>query len=193
MITVSEARARMLATVKPLPQECVSLDQAVGRVLARPVTALGTQPPFAVSAMDGYAIRSADAPGTLVLSGESAAGAGFDGVCEPGCAIRISTGAAMPRSADTVVIQEDVRRDGLSIMVPPASLGRNIRSAGGDFRAGDTLLNASRRLDGVSVSLAAAAGRAQLDVVRRPQIAILSSGDELAAPGTVPGPWQIFE
>jgi molybdopterin molybdotransferase len=162
-------------------------------VLSRAVCATRDQPPFAVSAMDGYAIRSADAPGVLTVTGESAAGAGFDGVCDQGCAIRISTGAALPAGADAVVIQEDVQRDGVALTVPAARVHQHVRPQAGDFSAGAVLLDANRRLDGVAVSLAAAAGLAHLDVMRRPRIAILSSGDELAAPGTSPGRWQIFE
>jgi molybdopterin molybdotransferase len=193
MMTVAQARAAMLAHAAPLGHESVALDEALGRVLAQAVLATRDQPPFAVSAMDGYAIRSADSPGLLTVTGESAAGAGFGGVCDTGCAIRISTGAAMPAGADAVVIQEDVQRAGAALTVPSARPKQHVRPQGGDFAAGTVLLAASRRLDGVAVSLAAAAGLARLDVMRRPRIAILSSGDELAAPGTEPGPWQIFD
>ena len=193
MMTVEQARAAMLAHAVPLDHESIALEDALGRVLARPVSAARDQPPFAVSAMDGYAIRSADAPGVLTVTGESAAGAGFEGVCGKGCAIRISTGAAMPAGADAIVIQEDVQRDGAVLTVPAARSNQHVRPQAGDFSAGAVLLEASRKLDGVAVSLAAAAGAARVDVVRRPRIAILSSGDELAAPGTAPGPWQIFE
>lgn len=193
MLTVGEARAAMLSQIAAMERESVALEDALGRVLAVAVTASRDQPPFAVSAMDGYAIRSGDAPATLTLAGESAAGRGFDGMCEQGRAIRISTGAALPRGADAVVIQEDVRRVGNDVTVPAAKAGQHVRPQGGDFRAADCLLDAHRVLDGVAVSLAAAAGLARLDVVRRPRIAILSSGEELAPPGTLPGPWQIFD
>jgi molybdopterin molybdotransferase len=106
---------------------------------------------------------------------------------------RISTGAAVPDGADTVVIQEDVRREGDKVEVPPMRPGKNIRPRGGDFSAGQVLLQPGRRLDGVAVSLAAAAGAADLAVMRAPRVAILSSGDELAAPGETPGPYQIFD
>ena len=112
---------------------------------------------------------------------------------EAGDAIRISTGAAMPQGADTVVIQEDVSRDGDLAVVPAVAPGKNIRPRGGDFTAGSILLPQGRLLDGVAVSLAAATGAAALSVIRRPRIAILCSGDELAAPGTAPGPYQIFD
>jgi molybdopterin molybdotransferase len=193
MMTVVQARAAMLSHAAPLGVESVALDRALGRVLAKTVQATRDLPPFAVSAMDGYAIRSADAPGMLTVRGEAAAGAGFDGVCDKGGAIRISTGAAIPAGADAVVIQEDVERDGAILTVPSTRPHQHVRPQGGDFRAGTTLLEAGRQLDGVAVSLAAAAGLARLDVMRQPRIAILSSGNELAAPGTVPGPWQIFD
>jgi molybdopterin molybdotransferase len=129
----------------------------------------------------------------LALIGESAAGHGFDGICGAGQAVRISTGAAIPSGADTVVIQEDVRREGSKVEVPAARLHANIRPQGGDFQADVELLAQGRKLDGVALSLAAAAGRAELSVRQKPRIAILSSGDELAPPGAEPGPWQIFE
>ncbi len=193
LFSVETARAAMLASMLPLPPENVALAQSQGRVLAAPVIAVRDQPPFAVSAMDGYAIRAGDAPGVLRLIGESAAGAGFDGVCRAGEAVRISTGAALPRGADTIVIQEDVRRDGAAVTVSAARPNAYVRPQAGDFKAGDTLLPAGRLLDGVALSLAAAAGHATLSVVRRPRIAILCSGDELVPPGTDPGRWQIFE
>lgn len=192
-LSVAEARAAMLAAATALESESVALADALQRVLAAPVVSSRDQPPFAVSAMDGYAIRAADTPGTLALIGESAAGHGFDGRCGAGQAVRISTGAAIPSGADTVVIQEDVRRDGDNVEVPAVKPNANIRPQGGDFQADVELLAQGRKLDGVALSLAAAAGRAELSVMQRPRIAILSSGDELAPPGAEPGPWQIFE
>lgn len=193
LMSVVQARAAMLAAVRPLAVERVALDAALGRVLADAVIATRDQPPFAVSAMDGYAVRSADTPGVLRVAGESAAGRGFEGRCETGVAIRISTGAAMPDGADTVVIQEEVSRDGDTVNVPVVKPGKNIRPRGGDFSAGTILLQAGRRLDGVGLSLAAATGAADLAVAHAPRVAILSSGDELAAPGDLPGPYQIFD
>lgn len=183
----------MLAVTKGLDSQTVGLDAALGRVLATGVVAVRGQPPFDASAMDGYAVRSADAPGVLRVAGESAAGRGYDGRCEAGEAIRISTGAPVPDGADAIVIQEDVRRDGDRVEVPAAVPGRHIRPRGGDFTAGTPLLAPGRLLDGVAVSLGAASGLAVLSVVRQPRIVILSSGDELAEPGTTPGPWQIFD
>jgi molybdopterin molybdotransferase len=192
MMNVDGARAAMLSVIETLPVEDVALAQALGRVLAAPVLAARDQPPFDVSAMDGYALRAADAPGALRVTGESAAGRGFAGAVGAGEAVRISTGAPVPDGADTIVIQEDVRRDGDTVIVPQIAPNRNIRPRGGDFIAGSQLLEAGRRLDGVALSLAAAAGRASLPVYRRPRVAILSSGDELAEPGETPGPFQIF-
>ena len=193
LITVDAARAAMLGAIKALPAERVALDTAYRRVLREGVRADRDQPPFAVSAMDGYAARSADTPGLLRLAGESAAGRGFEGRCEVGQTIRISTGAAVPDRADTVVMQEDILREGDSVRMPASSAGSYIRPRGGDFVAGDALLESGCVLDGVAISLAAASGAANVLVARMPRIAILSSGDELAAQGTVPGPWQIFD
>ena len=193
LLDVAEARRLMLAGVRALGAEQMPLEAALGRVLAHPVTAVRDQPPFAASAMDGYAVRSADTPGRLAVIGESAAGHGFAGRCEAGNAVRVSTGAALPDGADSIVIQEDVRREGDRIEVPEVSAGHFIRRRGIDFTAGAALLDAGRVLDGVGISLAAASGLAELTVVRRPRVAILSSGDELAAPGQPPGPWQIFD
>ncbi|HJT42171.1 MAG TPA: gephyrin-like molybdotransferase Glp [Rhizomicrobium sp.] len=190
---VNEARAAMLAAVSVLVAERVPLSAALNRVLSDAVIADRDQPPFAVSAMDGYAVRSADTPGFLRVTGESAAGRGFEGRCESGSAIRISTGAAMPNGADTVVIQEDVSRDGNTVTVPAVQPGKNIRPRGGDFSTGKILLQPGRKMDGVGLSLAAATGAAELMMVRAPRVVILSSGNELAAPGEMPGPYQIFD
>ena len=190
---VSDARATMLACVTAGESESVSLEEAQDRVLAKPILAARDQPPFAASAMDGYALRSADTPGCLRLIGESAAGRGFNGRCEAGTIIRISTGAPMPHGADTVIMQEDVTRDGEQVTVPAVAAGGHIRPRGGDFHAGTVLLPKGRKLDGGALGLVAAAGAAAVPVMRRPRIAILSSGDELAAPGTVPNDFQIYD
>src|SRR5689334_1314829 len=164
----------MLAAVTRQESQTVSLSNALGRTLAATVTATRDQPPFAASAMDGYAVRSVDTPGSLTVTGESAAGHGFAGRCEPGAAIRISTGAAMPDGADAIVIQENVRRQGERIIVPAVAANHFVRRRGIDFTAGTILLETGRNLDGVAISLAAATGAAQLAVVRRPRVAILS-------------------
>lgn len=195
-LTVIEARARMLADAARLGVEAVELAQSLGRVLAAPIVADRDQPPFDASAMDGWAVRRVDlAPGARFLAvGESAAGRAHAHPVEAGQAVRIFTGAPVPTGADLVVIQENAARDGdiVTFTLGDAPAG-NIRAAGGDFRAGDTLLAAGMRLDAWRLSLAAAAGRATLAVARRPRVAILATGDELVPPGAVPAPDQIFE
>lgn len=193
MLSVVEARARMLSAMDKLTNEDVPLRAAIGRTLAAPVVARQDHPPYAASAMDGYAVRSADTPGQLEIIGESAAGRAFVGKCEAGKAIRISTGAALPEGADTIVIQEVVERSGTNLQVPLAAPGRHIRHRALDFAAGSVLLEAGRTIDGVALAHAAASGAATLCVSRAPRIAILCGGDELVEPGTTPGPFQIFE
>ncbi len=197
LISVGEALERVLASVEtPLGEERVMLDAAHGRVLARDLAALRTQPPFPNSAMDGYAVRAADTasvPATLAVIGESAAGRAFDGVVGPGEATRIFTGAPMPEGADAIVVQEDVRRDGDRIVVSAvAPVGDNLRPAGLDFCDGEALIPAGRRLTPRDVALAAAANHADLPVRRRARVAILATGDELVAPGGTLGPSQII-
>ena len=196
MIPVGEALDRVLASVtSPLAEEIVALDAAHGRVLAQSIAALRTQPPFPNSAMDGYALRSVDAknpPATLAVVGESAAGRAFEGVVGPGQAVRIFTGAPMPEGADTIVIQEDVKREGDRILLGTAPApGDNLRDAGLDFLEGETLLRAGRRLSPRDIALAAAANHPALPVRRRARVAILATGDELVPPGQTPGPAQI--
>ncbi|MEI7933138.1 MAG: molybdopterin molybdotransferase MoeA, partial [Alphaproteobacteria bacterium] len=192
-VLVDEARATMLALVKPLRAETVELEDAAGRTLSEPVTATRDQPPFTASAMDGWAVRSdeASAGARLNIAGESAAGHGFAGGLHTGEAVRIFTGAPVPVGADTVLIQEDATREGdvLIVGAGPAR-GANMRAQGGDFCEGDVLIEAGARLDAWRLSLAAAAGRGNLSVARRPKVAILSTGDEIVLPGTEPGPHQ---
>jgi molybdopterin molybdotransferase len=197
MISVEEALKRVLASAEtPLEEEKVALQVAYGRVLAHDLKALRTQPPFPNSAMDGYAIRSADAasaPVTLKVVGESAAGRAFEGAVGPGEAVRIFTGAPMPEGADTIVIQEDVSREGERIhLSATAPAGDNLRPAGMDFRVGDILTPAGRRLGPRDVALAAAANHTGVTVRRRARVAILATGDELVAPGGELGPAQII-
>ncbi len=193
LMAVQAARAVMLGAVGALAPERVELPESLGRVLAEDVLAIRPQPPFAASSMDGWALRSADGAGARRVIGESAAGRGFDGEVRPGEAVRIFTGAPMPSGADAVVIQEDARRDGDLVSVSAAPPGAFVRPAGQDFAAQARLLTAGLRLDPWRLALAAAAGRAQLEVARRPRVTIISTGDELAAPGFVPGAGQIFD
>jgi molybdopterin molybdotransferase len=194
-LTIEDARARMVAQVARLESESVAIGDAEGRVLAHPVDAFRDQPPFRSSAMDGWAVRAADAREAVELRivGESAAGNGYGMPLGPGEAVRIFTGAAVPEGADTVVIQEEAVREGDRVHLGPARPDDNIRPQGGDFRAGDRLLEAGVRLDPWRLSLAAAAGRASLSVSRRPRVAVLGTGEELVRPPAEPGPWQIYE
>ena len=193
LLPVDEARARMLAEVPALATERVPVAESVGRVLAEDVAAVRDQPPFDASAMDGYAVRSADAPGTLKVVGESAAGHGYAGEVKAGEAVRIFTGAAMPKGFDAVVIQEDVQREGEAVTAPAVQAGRHVRPAGGDFQAGQALLARGTTIDPWRLSLAAAAGRAELSVARRPRVALFSTGEEIVEAPAAPGPFQIYD
>jgi molybdopterin molybdotransferase len=193
LLPVIEARARILAEAIVLPHESIAIAQSIGRVLAEDVTAVRDQPPFAASAMDGWAVRSSDAPGVLRIVGESAAGHGFVGAVQSGEAVRIFTGAAVPIGCDAVVIQEDATREGETVAVPAVASGNHVRPAGGDFKAGQTLLAKGLRIDPWRLSLAAAAGRGELRVTRRPRVALFSTGEEIIEAPAIPGPFQIYD
>jgi molybdopterin molybdotransferase len=192
---VADALAAILAGAEPMPEEMVALEQAHYRVLARDVAARRTQPPQAMSAMDGYAVRASDAAevnARLKVIGEVAAGRPFDRAIGVGEAARIFTGGVIPDGADAVVIQEDTVADGNTITVTEAAVaGRHIRPAGVDFREGDVLLTAGRRLSERDLSLAASMNYPELPARRRPRVALLATGDELVMPGSTPGPGQI--
>ena len=195
LISVAEALHRVLAHAEPRPGEDVPLDQANGRVLARDLTALRTQPPADVSAMDGYAVRTADvaaAPVRLKVIGEVAAGRPFAAAVGPGEAARIFTGGVIPAGADTVVVQELTNREGDRVEVlKPASKGRHIRTEGLDFRRGESLFTKGRRLTARDLALLAGMNHPLVTLHRRPKIALFATGDELVPPGTEPGPGQI--
>jgi molybdopterin molybdotransferase len=195
LMPVTEALSAVLAGAEPLPEEIVALDAAHHRVLARDVAALRTQPPQAMSAMDGYAVRSADASAVaarLKVIGEVAAGRPFERTVGNGEAVRIFTGGVVPEGADAIVIQEDtVVEDGGITITEAAIAGRHIRPAGVDFRKGDVLLARGTRLTDRDLSLAAGMNYAELPVRRRPKVAILATGDELVMPGSAPSPGQI--
>ena len=195
MISVEEALSRLLAPLEKLPLEQISIVDAIGRVLAEDLAARRTQPPFAVSAMDGYAVRAEDVaavPVELRIVAEVPAGAGFGGHVGPREAARIFTGAPMPAGTDTIVIQEDTQRDGERVRVlEGAARGRYVRREGLDFGEGDVLLPAGRRLTARDIGLAAAMNRPWLFVHRRPRVGILSTGDEIVMPGDPIGPHQI--
>jgi molybdopterin molybdotransferase len=195
MITVKEARSRILAAFKPLGSEQIALADALGRVLAEDVAARVTQPPAAVSAMDGYAVRAADVakvPARLRVVGYVAAGRAHGGSLKPGEAVRIFTGAPLPPGADAIVIQEDTTAEGDRVLVREgAPAGRHVRPAGLDFKQGDVLLKKARLLTARDIGIAAAMNHPWLKVVRRPRIAILATGDEVVMPGDPVGPNQI--
>ncbi|WP_374573928.1 gephyrin-like molybdotransferase Glp [Phenylobacterium sp.] len=193
LLSVDDARARMLAEIAPLEAETVALRQAIGRVLAEDVTAVRDQPPFTASAMDGWAVRAVDTPGELRIVGESAAGHGYQGRLGPHEAVRIFTGAALPEDADAVVIQEDAERLDDRVRTPKVPTGEHLRPAGGDFRADELLLRAGTRIDPWRLSLAAAAGRAEVSVHRRPRVGVISTGEEIVEAPDAPGPFQIYD
>jgi molybdopterin molybdotransferase len=195
LMPVAEALRRVLAEAHALPAETVTLNDALGRVLAEDLDALRTQPPAAVSAMDGYAVRAADvvqAPVKLTLIGEVAAGHPFAGEVKAGQAARIFTGGLMPAGADTVVIQELTAREGDTVTIQkPTAKGRNVRDRGIDFLQGQPLLRKGRRLSERDLMLAAAMNYPAVSVHRRPKLAVLGTGDELVAPGAKLAPGEI--
>jgi len=195
LLSVEEALARIVEGVEPLAAETVAVDAAHRRTLAAPLAARLTQPPFDASAMDGYAVRAADVarlPATLRVVGQAAAGHPFPGSIGAGEAVRISTGAPLPAGADAVVIQENTAREGDRVVVREGMPDPgNVRRRGFDFAEGEVLLGPGRRLGAREVSLAAAMGHGRVPVRRRPRVAVLSTGDELVAPGEQPGPGQI--
>jgi molybdopterin molybdotransferase len=196
LMPVADALARILSHAKVTAAETVTLDHAHGRVLAKPVVARRDQPPFHSSAMDGYAVRHADiveVPAQLALAGVSAAGHGYTKPLKPGQAIRILTGAPVPRGADTVVIQENTTIKGNGIIVNEATdAGKNIRIKGLDFAAGVTLLAPGTLLTARAIALAAAANAAKVSVHAAPKLTLFTTGDELVLPGAKPKADQIF-
>lgn len=188
MIGFDEAVERLRSVAIPLGTETVPLSDAAGRVLAAPVVARIDSPRSDVSAMDGYAVRDADLatfPVALKVVGESFAGAAWIGSVAPGSAARIFTGAPVPAGADRVVIQENVRREGDAALVDDhPGPARHIRKRGSDFAAGEELLPVGRLLDARAIVAAAAADVAEIAVYHRPRLHILSTGDELAEPGS---------
>ncbi|MFY0618238.1 gephyrin-like molybdotransferase Glp [Shimia sp.] len=194
MISVTDALTHLFALTNELPSETVPLGRANGRVLATAVSAKRDQPPFSASAMDGYGVASEGAaPGAkYTVIGEAAAGHAFDGIVGSREAVRIFTGAPVPKGVDRVIIQEDVVRDGDVITIADRlDKGFHIRPAGGDFQVGQTI-NAPRELRPSDVALMASMNIANVPVIRRPKVAILSTGDELVMPGEAPGPDQII-
>nr|WP_276046399.1 MULTISPECIES: molybdopterin molybdotransferase MoeA [unclassified Sphingomonas] len=191
MLPIAEAQARLFALTTPVAAETVPLAAAAGRWAAADVLARRTQPAADLSAMDGYAIRFADLPGPWTLVGESAAGRPYAGGIAAGQTARIFTGAAMPAGADTVMIQEEVSRDGNRVHLTgegPPALGRNTRRRGLDFHDGDRLIGAGERLTPARIAVAATGGAANLAVNRRVRVALVATGDELVQPGDTGAP-----
>ena len=194
LMPVADAMATILSGADALPEEMVPLEAAYHRVLARNIASNRTQPPQPMSAMDGYAVRAADAVmgARLTVIGEVAAGRPFERALTAGEALRIFTGGVVPDGADAIVIQEDTSRDGAVVLInEAATVAKHIRAAGIDFAEGDVLLRAGQRLTDRDLSLAAGMNHPELPVRRRPVIAVLATGDELVLPGAIPGPGQI--
>ncbi len=196
MLPVAEARARILAAFERLGSEQVGLENALGRVLAAPVTARLTQPAKAVSAMDGYAVHSADIAGgaaQLTVAAEIAAGHAPEKAIGPGETARIFTGAMLPEGTDSIVIQENATRNGdrVTLADPRFRTGQHVRAEGLDFTAGDIGLKPGRCLSARDIGLAAAMNWPWLTVTRKPRLAVLSTGDELVNPGEALSPGKI--
>lgn len=186
------AAETVLEHTRVLGVEKVTLAEAFGRVLAEDLIAGDPLPPFPSSAVDGFAVRAADAGKALRVLGESAAGRPFDGAVEPGTAARILTGGAVPDGADVVVMVEDVHLAGETVTVPAGlKPGVNFHRVGADVQAGDRVLAAGMQLGAAEIGIAAATGHARLPVRRRPRVALMSTGDELVEVGKTPGRGQI--
>lgn len=186
LLAVDDAQRRLFALARPVASETVSLRAAAGRWAATDVVAKRSQPVADLSAMDGYAIRFCDLPGPFTVIGESAAGHSFSGIASAYEAVRIFTGAALPAGTDTVIIQEDVTRNGDELRVTgdgPTTTGGHVRRAGLDFRAADLLVARGDRMTPAHIALAAAGGHGDVRVNRRIRVAILTTGDELVPPG----------
>jgi molybdopterin molybdotransferase len=192
--TLEEAQEQVLRHARPLPAEPVPIAAAGGRVSAEDVVARVDLPPFASSAMDGFAVRAADLPGKLRIAGESAAGRPSEERLEPGSAAPISTGAVVPEGADAVVPVENVVRYGNEVEIAQAvGPGAHVRPRGGDIAAGEVVVPAGGTLTPARLAATAASGVAELACARRPRVAVLATGSELVTPGGTLGPGQIYE
>jgi molybdopterin molybdotransferase len=195
MLSVKEARDRILTAITPTPAEQIGMANGLGRVLAEDIASRRTQPPTDVSAMDGYAVRAADVatvPTTLKIIGHAPAGGEHDGALDAGETVRIFTGGPVPKGADAIVIQEDTDADGDAVTVKESSpVGHYVRPAGLDFSEGDVILRAGDVMTARNVGIAAAMNVPWLSVRRKPRIAILATGDEIVMPGDPLGPNQI--
>ena len=194
LLTIAEALARVLERVVPLSAEDVSLESAVGRVLAEPAFAVVDLPPFPASAMDGFALRAADAPGTLPVVARIAAGRPTERTLEPGEAMAIATGGVVPDGADSVVPIEDVQEQEDSVAIPgPVETGANVRARGGDLRSGQLVVPAGARVGPVHMGALAAAGITHVRCHRAPHVAVAVTGTELRAPGEALAWGEIYD
>jgi molybdopterin molybdotransferase len=194
LLTLEQAQALVLTRAHVLASEAVSVQQAAGRVTAEPAQALVDLPPFRSSAMDGFAVRAADLPGTLPVVEQIAAGRPAGRALAPGEAMAISTGGVVPEGADSVIpIEYVVQHDNKIEAGEAIRQGSNVRPRGGDVAAGDVIVGVGVRLGPAQVGALAAAGVATVECARRPRVAILATGSELAAPGAALAPGQIYE
>lgn len=197
LITIEEAQRLVVERAKPLDPERVPIERAFGRVLAAPVEAAVDLPPFASSAMDGYAVRAADTatpPVRLAVSGSAPAGRPAAAAVQAGQAYEISTGGVVPDGADAVVPVERVSIEGVMVEITQAvAVGAHIRPRGGDITAGTTLLERGALLGAAQVGALAAAGVTEVQCTKRPRVGILVTGSELRQPGEPLGPGQIYE
>ncbi len=194
MLSLEEALGCILERSKPLSSERVPLEHAVGRVVAEPALARADLPPFPSSAMDGFAVRRADTPGTLPIAARIAAGSTFTGSLEVGSAAAIATGAAVPAGADAIVpVEQAIEENGVVQIAEPARASAHIRPRGGDVREGAVVIPSGARIGPVQIGALAAAGVAEIQCFRRPRVLVLATGDELRMPGESLEPGQIFE
>ena len=196
LLPVADALAQITKAMPLMGVETIALADGLGRILAKDVQAEVSHPPHDVSAMDGYAVASADPKEDnpkLQVIGESAAGHPFDGALKPQSAVRIFTGAYLPQGADAIVIQEDTHQDGDHVTIlekPPA--GKYIRKQGQDFAKGDVIAEKGTTLDARRLALIASSGHGTIPVRSKPKVAIISTGDELVSPGETPEHGQII-
>jgi molybdopterin molybdotransferase len=194
LLNLEQAQALVLTRATPLSDEAVALENALGRVTAAAARATVDLPPFDSSAMDGFAVRSGDLPGTLTVAGEAAAGRPASSALRPGEAIAISTGGVVPAGADAVIpVEYVVHRDNAVEIAEAVAPGAHVRPRGGDVAAGDTVVGAGVRLGAAQLGALAAAGVASVECARRPRVAVLATGSELVRPGAALAPGQIYE